>query len=64
MKLICFRSLESKGASSEVPQKNINKVNICKVVKFEDCEAANKEFASQIMETLNTKNQYLATLAG
>lgn len=59
--LICFKRFESKGASSE---RNLRKVNIFKVVKFEDCETANKEFASHTMEKLNTRNQYLAALTG
>ena len=65
MRIICFRYFETKRASKRSVN-NIKEVRNFKIVKFEDCEQANKEFVLKLkaMENLNTRNQYLATATG
>lgn len=59
-----FVSLECNGSVSHKSQNHLKKHEPVKVIKFEDCEKINQRFASDIMEELNAKNQYLAAMAG
>lgn len=61
MKFLWFRRFISlqRAAEAKPDDKKVRKV-----VKFVDCEIANRSFVIESMEEMNNRNQYVAAMTG